>query len=98
MARNSLRTASVACLVIWAAIWILFLTIRVSHVDIRVIPGIGFVMLTALVIAFLTPIVAIVLAGAALYRQPGAPNLLTLGCAIAALFGQALLFLMSRWL
>ena len=94
-----MRTASIYCLVAWAVIWLLFLSIRLSSFDIRVIPGIGPVMLIALVAALLAPIVATGLAVAALVRQPRAqPNWLTLGGAIAALFGQAILFLSSRWL
>jgi hypothetical protein len=94
-----LRTASIYCLVVWAVIWLLFLSIRLSSFDIRVIPGIGPVMLIALVAALLAPIVATGLAVAALVRQPRAqPNWLTLGGAIVALFGQAILFLSSRWL
>jgi hypothetical protein len=99
MAWASLRTASIYCLALWAAIWLLFLLMRLSWFDIRSIPGIGVIMLIALAIAFVAPIVATVLAGVALVRQPRAPlNLLIFGCAIAALVGQALLFLISRWL
>ena len=72
---------------------------RLSPLDIRSIPGIGMITLVALGVALLAPIVATVLAGAALIRQPREPlNWLTLLCAIAALFGQGLLFLISRWL
>jgi len=99
MAKASLRTASIYCLALWVAIWLLFLTLRFSFFDIRVIPGIGPVMLVALVVALLAPIVAAGLAAAALVRQPRAPlNWLTLGCAIAALVGQMFLFLVTRWL
>jgi len=99
MAKASLRTASIYCLALWVAIWLLFLLMRLSPFDIRVIPGIGIVMLTALAVALVAPIVAAGLAGAALVRQPRAPlNLLTFGCAIAALVGQWFLFLISRWL
>lgn len=94
-----LRSASISCLAIWAAVWLLFLLIRFSPLDIRIIPGIGMFMLTALAVALLAPIVASGLAGAALVRQPRVPlNWLTLGCAIAALFGQGALFLVSKWL
>jgi hypothetical protein len=94
-----LRKASIACLGIWLAIWLIFLLIRLSPFDIRGFPGIGIVMLTAFAVAVTAPIVAAGLAAAALIRQPRAPlNLLTLGCAIAAFVGQALLFLISRWL
>jgi hypothetical protein len=56
-------------------------------------------MLTALVVVLVAPIVATGLAGAALVRSPRAPlNVLTFGCAIAALLGQVHLFLISRWL
>jgi hypothetical protein len=94
-----LRTASIACLAIWAAIWLMFMLMRFSSFDIRVIPGIGMIMLTALVVALLAPIVATGLAGVALVRQPRVPlNLLIFGCAIAALLGQFLIFTISRWL
>lgn len=99
MAKVSLRTASVFCLAIWVAIWLLFLLMRFSPLDIRTIPGIGMVMLIAFAVGLLSPIVAAGLAGAALVREPRAPlNLLTFGCAIAALLGQVLLFLITRWL
>ena len=99
MVKASLRTASIACLAIWAAVWLLFLLTRFSPLDIRGIPSIGIVTLVALAVALLAPIVATGLAGAALVRQPRVPlNWLTLGCAIAALFGQGLLFLITRWL
>jgi hypothetical protein len=72
---------------------------RLSSLDIRNIPGIGKIMLIALVAVLVAPLVATGLAGAALVRQPRAPlNLLTFGCAVAALLGQVFLFLISRWL
>ena len=99
MVKASLRTASIACLAIWAAVWLLFLLTRFSPLDIRGIPGIGIVTLVALAVALLAPIVATGLAGVALVRQPRVPlNWLTLGCAVAALFGQGLLFLITKWL
>ena len=99
MAKSSLRTASIYCLVLWVAVWLLFLLMRLSPLDIRGIPGIGRVTLIALAVALVAPMVATGLAGAALVRQPRVPlNLLTFGCAIAALLGQVLLFLISRWL
>jgi hypothetical protein len=99
MVKASLRTAAILCLAIWAAIWLTFFLLRMSPLDIRRIPGIGMIMLGTLAVALLAPIVAIGLAGAALVRKPRLPmNWLTLGCAIAALFGQGLLFLITRWL
>ena len=99
MLKAPLRVASISCLAIWAAVWLLFLLIRVSPFDIRSIPGIGMFMLVALGVALLVPILATGLAIAALVQQPRVPlNWLTLGCAIAALFGQALLFAITRWL
>jgi hypothetical protein len=99
MVKSSLRVASISCLAIWAAVWLLFLMIRLSRFDIRNIPGIGPVMLVALGVALLAPIVATCLAGAALVRQPRVPwNWITLGCAIAAFFGQGFLFLVTRWM
>ncbi len=99
MAKVSLRSASISCLAIWVAIWLLFLLMRLSPLDIRNIPGIGMIMLIALAVALVAPIVATGLAGAALVREPRVPlNLLTFGCAIAALLGQVFLFLVSSWL
>jgi len=99
MARASLRTASIYCLALWVAIWLLFLLMRFSPLDIRDIPGIGMIMLIAFAVALVAPIVATGLAGAALVRQPRVfLNLLVFGCAIAALLGQVFLFLISRWL
>ena len=77
----------------------MFMLIRFSSFDIRVVPGIGMIMLTAFAVALVAPIVATALAGAALIRQPRVPlNLLIFGCAIAALLGQFLIFTISRWL
>jgi hypothetical protein len=99
MVKASLRTASICCLALWGAIWLLFLLMRLSAFDIRGLPGIGMIMLVSIGIALVAPIVAIGLAGAALVRQPRAPlNLLTFVCAIAALVGQACLFVISRWM
>ena len=53
----------------------------------------------ALAVALLASIVATLLAGAALIRQPRARvNLMVFGSALAALFGQMFLFLISSWL
>src|SRR5260221_13887148 len=79
MTRVSLRSALISCLAIWLAIWLLFLLMRLSPLDIRNIPGIGTIMLTALTVALVSPIVATGLAGAALVRQPRPLNLLILG-------------------
>jgi len=97
--KAALRTASIACLAIWGVVWLSFLAIRFSSFDIRVIPGIGIVMLAALGVSMLAPIVSTALAGAAIIRNPRQLlNWLTLACAIAVLFGQGLLFFASRWL
>jgi len=99
MAKASLRTASIYCLALWVGIWLLFLLMRFSPLDIRGIPGIGMIMLIAFAVALVAPIVATGLAGAALVRQPRVLlNLLVFGCAIAALLGQVFLFLITRWL
>ena len=93
-----MRTAAIYCLAIWAAIWFMFLSIRFSSFDIRVVPGIGPVMLLALVVALLAPLAAIGIASVALLKQPRMSlNWLTLGCAIAALVGQMVLFTINRW-
>jgi hypothetical protein len=99
MAKSSLRTVAMYCLAIWAAIWLMFLMMRFSPLDIRVIPGIGPILLLALVVALVAPVVATGIAGGALVRQPRALlNWLTFGCAIIVLFGQVLLFMISSWL
>jgi hypothetical protein len=99
MTKTSLRTASLCCLTIWAAVWLLFLAMRFSPLDIRNIPGIGTVMLVALGVVLVAPILAAALAGAALWRQPRVRlDWLTFGCAIAALLGQGLLFFITRWM
>lgn len=63
MAKTSLRTAAMSCLAIWAAIWLMFLMMRFSPLDIRLIPGIGPFMLMALVVALMAPLVATGIAG-----------------------------------
>jgi glucan phosphoethanolaminetransferase (alkaline phosphatase superfamily) len=99
MAKISLRTASIYCLAIWAAVWCLFMLIRFSAFDIRVIPGIGPIMLVALGIAVVGPIVAIAIAGLALILRPRAPlSWLILGSAVAASFAVGFIFLATKWL
>ena len=99
MSKVSFRSASISCLAVWVAVWILFFLMRVSPLDIRVIPGIGPFLLLALATAILAPLVAGALACAALVRRPRAAwNWLALGLAIAAFFGQGCLFLASRWM
>jgi hypothetical protein len=99
VAKTSLRTASIVCLVIWSAIWLLFLLMHLSPLDIRSIPGAGRVLLIALAVALLAPIAATGLAGAALALHPRVPrDRLVLGWAVAAFFGQVFLFLITRWL
>ena len=99
MPNTRLRTAAIYCLVICGAIWLLFMAIRLSSLDIRVIPGIGPIMLIALMVALLAPIVAVGIAGAMLVRRPRTPlNWLILGCAIAALLGEGILFTVTNWL
>jgi hypothetical protein len=99
MTRPSLRTASILCLALWAAVWLLFLVMRLGPFDVRTMPDFGPALLVALGVAIVTPIVATVLAGVALVRQPRVPlNWITLGCAIVVFVGQTALFVMSAWL
>ncbi len=99
MANTSLPSASIACLVIWLAIWLLFLVMRFSTFDFWSIPGAGFVMLTPFAVVLVAAVAATELATAALVRQRQVPvNWLTFGCALAALFGQVMLFLISCWI
>ena len=98
-AKKTLAVIAIGCLMIWAVVWVLFMAIRFSSFDIRMIPGIGPVMLLLLLTVFAAPFVAIGVAGAALIRQPGIPlNWLALGGAIAALVGQSALFAVTKWL
>jgi hypothetical protein len=93
-----LRAASIFCLAIWVAIWLLFLVMHFSPFDYRGIPGIGGIVLSALAIALLALIVSTTLAVVAVIRQPPVTvNWLSFGCAVTALFGQAGLFLVSSW-
>jgi hypothetical protein len=99
MAKTSLRDAAMSCLAIWAAIWLMFMVMRFSPLDIRLIPGIGPILLLALIVVLVAPVVATGIAGAEVARQPRAPlNWLTFGCAIVVLFGQIHLFTISSWL
>ena len=99
MARISLRTSAIYCLVIWVAIWILFLLMRLSVLNITGVSGVGVVLLGALVVALLAPIMAMGLAVVGLVRQPKVSlNWIVFGCATAALFGQVLLFLITKWM
>jgi hypothetical protein len=99
MVNTSLRVASTCCLAIWAALWLLFLLIRFSSFDIRIIPGIGPVMLIALVVALVAPVVATVIAGTALLREPRISlNWVIFACSIVAVVGQAMLFMITKWL
>jgi hypothetical protein len=99
MAKVPLRTAAIYCLGIWAAVWCLFMLIRFSRFDIRVIPGIGPIMLVALGVAVVGPLVAIAIAGFALILRPRAAlNWLILGCAVAACFGVGFIFSATKWL
>jgi hypothetical protein len=99
LSRISLRAASLSSVAVWLAVWLLFLSLRFSSLDVRYIPGAGGILLCALVLSMLAPIVAVGLAAAALIRAPRVPaNWLTLGLAGAALCCQALLFLSTRWL
>jgi hypothetical protein len=98
-AKSSLRKGSIYCLAIWAAIWLMFMLMRFSPLDIRVIPGIGIIMLGALVVALVAPLVSTVLAAVALFRPPREwLTVLTLACAFAVSAGQVLLFTMTRWM
>jgi hypothetical protein len=99
MTKRALPIAAIVCLVIWAAIWVFFLSMRFSTFDVRRLPGAGMLMLGSLIIALLAPFVAAALSGAALIRAPRAPlTFLVFGCALAVLFGQAAVFLASRWM
>jgi hypothetical protein len=77
----------------------MFLIMRFSPFDIRVIPGIGPIMLVALVVAVISPVLALGIAGVALFRRPRAvPGWLILGCAVAACFAVGFIFAATKWL
>ena len=98
-AKTSLRTASIVCLILWAAIWTLFMLLRFGVFSLGVFPAPGPVMLIALATALVMPVVATGLAAAAVLRQPGVRlNWLTLGGAMAILGAQCVLFLATRFM
>jgi hypothetical protein len=98
-ARAVLRTPAVLCLALWCAIWATWMAIRFSSFDIRVIPGIGPVMLASLVVAVLAPFVASIFAVIALLRQGRTRfNWLVFGAALAVFVGQCAVFLVTRWM
>jgi hypothetical protein len=99
VAKVSLKSASIYCLASWAAVWCLFMLIRFSGFDIRVIPGIGPILLVALVVSIIGPLVAICIAVISLIRRPsGALNWLILGCAVAACIAVGFIFSETKWL
>ena len=99
MSRISIRAAAIWCLAIWAAVWCFFMVIRLSGFDIRIIPGIGPLMLVALAISVLAPVVAVGIAGASLIKRPRTvASWLILGCAVAACIIVAYIFEATRWL
>ena len=99
VAKASLRTASIYCLVVWAAVWCLFVLIRFTGFDIRVIPGIAPLMLVALVLSVIGPVVAIGLIGVALIQRPrAAVSWMILGGAVAACIAVGFIFAATKWL
>ena len=77
----------------------MFMLIRFSGFDIRVIPGIGPIMLIALVVAVISPVLALGVAGASLIQRPRAVlGWLILGCAVAACFAVGIIFAATKWL
>jgi hypothetical protein len=55
--------------------------------------------LVALVVAVISPVLALGIAGVALFRRPRAvPGWLILGCAVAACFAVGFIFAATKWL
>jgi hypothetical protein len=99
MAKTLLRTAAFAALVLWALIWVLFMGVRFSSLDVAALPVFHVLLPLALVCVLLAPVMAVGLAAAALIWKPRLlKDWIALGCAVAAVFGQTFLFLVSRWL
>lgn len=99
MTKVPLRTASIWCLAIWAAMWCLFILIRVFGFDIRIIPGIGPILLGALAVAIFAPVIAVGIAATSLIRRPRtAVSWLILGCAVAACLAVGYILAATRWL
>jgi hypothetical protein len=97
--RSSLRTAAIVCLGVWGAIWVLFLGLRFLPFDVRTIPGAGRIALALLGTALMAPVVASLLGLAALFRgYRGVLSWFILGCALAAVLAELLVFLMTRWM
>jgi hypothetical protein len=99
MAKPLLRTASIYCLVLWAAIWTFYVLLRSSHLDVRSIPGAGPVLLLSLVVITLAPLGAAGLSVAAVVRQPRARSgWVMLALAMFAFVAQWGLFMASSWM
>ncbi len=98
-AKSPLRKAAIACIAAWVVIWVAFMLIRFTHLDIRVIPAIGSVLLLLPAAAGILPLAAAVLAVIAAIQQPKEPlSWMTLGGAIAVLCGQAVMFMANKWM
>jgi hypothetical protein len=97
--RAPLRSGALVCLGLWALIWLMYMAMRFSPFDIHAIPGVGFLLLGSLAVAFLAPVAASAFAAVALLKQPRAPfSWLVLGAAVAVLVGQPMLFMASQML
>jgi hypothetical protein len=99
VANKSLKTVSIYCLCVWVAVWLMFMLIRFSGFDIRVIPGIGPIMLVALLVAVISPVLALGIASVSLIRRPRAVlGWVILGFAVAACFAVGFIFTATKWL
>jgi hypothetical protein len=99
MSRSWLQSAAVVCISLWGAIWLLFIGVRFSSFDVSQHRSLGPVLLVLLLTVLVAPLAAIGFAIAAVVQRPAVlSNWITLGCAGAAFAGQALLFLITRWM
>lgn len=97
--RWSLRKIAAACIAVWIVIWIIFMAIRFSTLDVRLIPGAGGMLLLMLTAAAALPLVATLLSVMATIQKPAAPmNWVTLGCSIGIMVGQVVMFTASKWM
>ncbi len=99
MSHASLRSAAWTCLAIWAAIWVFFLGLRFSSLDVRDVPGVRKILLPAFAVSLFAPILATGLTVLALIRQPRLSlNWFLLGCAVIVVIADVLFALIATWM
>ncbi len=94
-----MRKAAIACVGAWAGIWVVFMLIRFSGLDVRAIPGAGPILLLLFAASGILPLAASVLALVATIQDPKVrSNWIALAAAVAILCIQAFLFTANKWM